>query len=89
MKIEGSKYTWVKGGGSKLSKFDRFLLNDYFVELWPNSEVITDTRIYSDHKPLILRQVTRNYGSIPFKLYNSWLDEDELGDIVRSTWLET
>lgn len=63
--IGGTKYTWVIGGGVKLPKLDRFLVSDNFGEFWPNFEVVTDARLYSDHKPLIMKQEKRYYGQPP------------------------
>lgn len=88
VKIGGSKFTWIKGGGSKLSKLDRFLINENFEAHWPNVEAISDIRLHSDHKPIILRQVNRNYGNIPFKLYNSWMEEEGFDEMVRKAWTE-
>lgn len=82
VKIVGSNFTWIKGGGTKLSKLDRFLINDCFDFTWPNSEVSTDARIFSDHKPLIQHQSKRCYGNSPFKFYNSWLEDEELEKLI-------
>lgn len=63
-------------------------MNEFFADRWSNFEVITDTRIYSDHKPLIMKQEVRNYGNIPFKLYNSWLEDEDFDALVRKEWQE-
>ena len=84
--LGGTDFTWIKGGGTKLSKLDRFLVSGNFGEYWPNFEAKLDLRLYSDHKPIILYQVKRNYGKIPFKFFNSWLEEEECKGIIKDTW---
>lgn len=86
VKINGSNFKWIKGGGEKMSKLDRILVSNKFGEIWPNFEVLTEARLHSDHKPLILRQITRNFGTTPFKLYNSWMEIEQFESIIKETW---
>lgn len=86
VKINGSKFTWIKGGGEKMSKLDRILVSDKFGETWPNFEVIAEARLHLDHKPLILRQFTRNFGIPSFKLYNYWMENEHFENRVKETW---
>lgn len=86
VKIGGTEFTWIKGGRAKMSKLDRFLISENFGEFWPNYEVTPDVRLFSDHKPLILKHIKRSYGFPPFKFYNTWLEEGDLGDIVKKVW---
>lgn len=86
VKMGGTDFTWIKGGGTKLSKLDRFLVIGSLDEDWKNIEVIADPRLFSDHKPLILKHVRRNYGVVPFKFFNSWMDEEECNQIIRDVW---
>lgn len=78
----------IKGRGSKMSKLDRFLISECFGDAWPNFEALTETRMYSDHKPIVLKQINRKYGVAPFKFFNSWLEEEELVELVKKTWSE-
>lgn len=86
VKIGGCEFTWIKGGGSKLSRLDRILVNSNFGDVWPNFEAKSDIRLFSDHKPLIFCQIKRNYGQIPFNFFNSWLEDDECDKIIREEW---
>lgn len=85
-KMGGSNFTWNKGGGAKRSKLDRFLVSDNYGDYWPNFEVHSDLRLFSDHKPLVLKHVRRNFGNIPFKFYNSWLGMEDCDQIVQEVW---
>lgn len=86
VKTGGSDFTWIQGGGLKLSKLDRFLVTDNYGNHWPNFESTTDHRLFSDHKPIILKHPRRNYGGVPFKFFNTWLGEEECNEIVKETW---
>lgn len=86
IKTNGAGFSWIKGGGGKLRRLDRILISDNFGEHRPNYEAELETRLFSDHKPFILKQVKRNYGKVPFKFYNSWLEEEECRRLVLQTW---
>lgn len=45
VKISGTNFTWIKGGGEKLSKLDRFLISADFADIWPNEECMEDSRL--------------------------------------------
>uniref|UniRef100_A0A251U4I0 Putative RNA-directed DNA polymerase, eukaryota, Reverse transcriptase zinc-binding domain protein n=1 Tax=Helianthus annuus TaxID=4232 RepID=A0A251U4I0_HELAN len=70
----GAKFTYMNDRGDKLSKLDRVLVCIGFLENWPTASVLALDRGYSDHRPLLLNMVPSDYGHIPFRLYNSWLD---------------
>lgn len=89
VKIIGTELTWIKGGGAKMSKLDRFLVSGNFGDSWPDFEAISDARLYSDHKPIIMKQIKRFYGHVPFKFFNSWMEYQEMEDLVRKSWIET
>ncbi|GKF66397.1 cytochrome P450, partial [Tanacetum coccineum] len=65
---------------------DRILVSQHVVDLWPDSHTITLPREFSDHYPLLLSNLGADYGPIPFKLYNSWLQHKEFPSIVHNNW---
>ncbi|GJZ85908.1 cytochrome P450 [Tanacetum coccineum] len=71
------RFTRMNTLGNKLSKIDRILVSQHIVDLWPNSHTITLLREFSDHFPLLLSNLGADYGPIPFKLYNSWLQHKD------------
>nr|GEU76869.1 cysteine-rich receptor-like protein kinase [Tanacetum cinerariifolium] len=75
--------------GSKLSKLDRFLVSSHFVDLWPNSHALALAREFSDHTPIILCNSTTDFGPVPFKFYNSWIELNDLKPIVQASWTTT
>ncbi|GJT78358.1 cytochrome P450 [Tanacetum coccineum] len=50
----GMGFTRINTLGSKLSKIDRILVSNQFLDKWPNSHMLALTREFSDHSPLLL-----------------------------------
>lgn len=68
-------FTWY-GPLNKKSRLDRALLNSH----WPGGNswhLVGECRKSSDHIPLILRRKVIDWGPIPFKAYNFWLENKE------------
>ena len=71
-----------------MSRLDRILISKAVGDKWHNIEVIAENRRFTDHTPLILKEVSGNYGPIPFKFYNSWLLEKDFNDVISKAWTE-
>ncbi|KAL7587442.1 hypothetical protein Lser_V15G40495 [Lactuca serriola] len=82
----GSKFTYLRDDGFKLSKIDRFLVCSNFISIQPLSSVIALARDHSDHSPLILKPSNYNFGPIPFRFFNSWLLKDDFNVMFKNTW---
>ncbi|KAK1413002.1 hypothetical protein QVD17_34682 [Tagetes erecta] len=82
----GDNFTWIKDDGTVLSKLDRFFVCNEFISIWPLSTVTALKRKWSDHNPLILITSHLDYGPCPFRLYNSWLNEESLDQAVNNSW---
>ncbi|XP_058726281.1 uncharacterized protein LOC131597610 [Vicia villosa] len=48
----GGKFTWIKSNGKSMSRIDRFLLSDCFVEDWKVESQYIGERDVSDHAPI-------------------------------------
>ena len=85
--MKGSKYTFLagKGLGFKMSKIDRFLVCSEFFNKWPNACLRALPRYLSDHNPLLLTIDNKNYGSRPFRWYNSWVDKEGCSELISKT----
>ncbi|KAF5791018.1 putative RNA-directed DNA polymerase [Helianthus annuus] len=70
----GHKFTYVSDSGLKFSKLDRVLVCSGFRDLWPTSSVTALSRYVSDHSPVLLTTTPTDYGHIPFRFFNSWLE---------------
>ncbi|GKD34658.1 RNA-directed DNA polymerase, eukaryota, partial [Tanacetum coccineum] len=64
--LGGSRFTWSHKNGSKMSKLDRFLVLENLLLSCPHLNAITLERFLSDHRPILLRENTFDYGPIPF-----------------------
>ncbi|KAD5317992.1 hypothetical protein E3N88_17938 [Mikania micrantha] len=72
--MEGARFTCMKGLGEKFSKLDRFLVNDIFINKWPNAVCKVLERKYSDHCPIILVTTNIDFGATPFRFFSSWFN---------------
>ncbi|XP_071701851.1 uncharacterized protein [Rutidosis leptorrhynchoides] len=84
--INGRKFTRISDDGLKLSKLDRFLVTDNFIELWEDLSVIALDRNLSDHCPLILRDKVIDYGPKPFKVFDEWFNCIDVDEVIRDAW---
>ncbi|XP_023763810.1 uncharacterized protein LOC111912319 [Lactuca sativa] len=88
IRLGGSKYTYCYNSLNKLSKLDRFLVCNNFVNIFPFTSTIALPRELSDHSPIILQTSFADFGKPPFRLFNSWLDREGFEEVVKSTWKE-
>ncbi|GKB15146.1 transposon TX1, partial [Tanacetum coccineum] len=75
--------------GRKFSKLDRFLLNDKFKEQWvnlANLAVVAIDRKLSDHCPIFLKDMDLDFGPKPFRFFDTWLEEKDIGQVVAGAW---
>lgn len=84
----GSKFTYVSADDTKLSKLDRFLVCDGFKNRWPNASVTVLPRRCSDHRPILLKVLACDFGPIPFRVFNSWLDKPGFSEMVSKAYRE-
>ncbi|KAM0036030.1 putative RNA-directed DNA polymerase [Helianthus debilis subsp. tardiflorus] len=82
----GACHTYLSYDGSKNSKLDRILVCDKVVDKWSNARVTALSRDRSDHRPVLFSVVSDNFGPLPFRFFNSWLDEIGLEDVVKQAW---
>ncbi|XP_021979605.1 uncharacterized protein LOC110875708 [Helianthus annuus] len=83
--MSGGKFTYISGHANvKFSKLDRFLVCESFLNRWPAAKAEVHDRGASDHCPISLNCNPLDYGPIPFKLFNSWLEDQRMGSIVQS-----
>ena len=81
----GRKFTFLagKGNGEKQSKIDRVLVCGDTFNKWPNASLRALPRGFSDHCPLVLHMVSKNFGPKPFRWFNSWTKKEGCVDLVR------
>ncbi|KAK1414539.1 hypothetical protein QVD17_30285 [Tagetes erecta] len=78
----GRRFTYMTKDGKKLSKIDRILVCNDFFSYWPDASLIALPRDCSDHCPVMLNVQVRDFGPIPFKIFNSCLLKPGADQIV-------
>ncbi|XP_021991093.1 uncharacterized protein LOC110887835 [Helianthus annuus] len=71
--LKGRRFTCIRDNGRKLSKIDRFLVCPNFFHKWPEACLRGLSFKHSDHCPLVLTIVNKNFGAKPFRVFNSWM----------------
>nr|GEW84404.1 RNA-directed DNA polymerase, eukaryota, reverse transcriptase zinc-binding domain protein [Tanacetum cinerariifolium] len=72
--------------GSKMSKLDRFLVSKSFCDAFPHTTGVILEKGISDHRPILLKEHSVDYGPIPFCFFNSWLELDGFHKLIEDTW---
>ncbi|KAJ0535737.1 putative RNA-directed DNA polymerase [Helianthus annuus] len=72
--LGGHQFTYISDNGEKLSKLDRVLVCREFIAKWPNASVTALSRYVSDHCPIVLSIVATDFGHVPFRFFNTWLE---------------
>ncbi|XP_076935387.1 uncharacterized protein LOC143602010, partial [Bidens hawaiensis] len=80
----GRRFTCAKKRGAKLSKLDRFLVCPSFIENWSGACLTALPRYLSDHSPLVLAFQPADYGPIPLRFFDSWLDKSDIEMILKN-----
>nr|GEY82250.1 RNA-directed DNA polymerase, eukaryota, reverse transcriptase zinc-binding domain protein [Tanacetum cinerariifolium] len=70
--LDGCSFTWCHKSASKMSKIDRFLISKGLMESCLNISSITLDRYLSDHRPILLRESSFDYGPILLCFFHSW-----------------
>lgn len=82
----GKRFTYFQQFGAKLSKLDRILVCQNFIEKFPLACSFALPKELSDHSPIVLKTETEDFGPPPFKMFNSWLLRDGFEQVVLKAW---
>ncbi|GJV48321.1 RNA-directed DNA polymerase, eukaryota [Tanacetum coccineum] len=84
--LGGYQYIWVNKMATKMSKIDRFLLSEGVTDSFPNIVATILDKGIPDHRPIMLHEVTNDYGPNPFRFFHSWLDCADFEELVTTSW---
>nr|GEY45893.1 RNA-directed DNA polymerase, eukaryota [Tanacetum cinerariifolium] len=70
--LGGRTFTWCHKSAMKMSKLDRFFISENLFSLLPNIMATTLDRYLSDHRLILLRELSNDYGPIPFRFFHHW-----------------
>ncbi|XP_058784109.1 uncharacterized protein LOC131658877 [Vicia villosa] len=82
----GGKFTWFNSNGKAMSRIDRFLLSEDFIDDWKVEGQFIGERDVSDHALIWLKDKSRNWGPKPFRFINSWFDHVDSNSFVKKEW---
>ncbi|XP_035830909.1 uncharacterized protein LOC110866871 [Helianthus annuus] len=81
--MKGRKFTYLNEIGNKHSKIDRVLVSHEFFSEWPVACLRALPRFLSDHCPLVLTCLDKNFGPKPFRCLNSWLERKDFDEVIQ------
>ncbi|GJW56280.1 putative RNA-directed DNA polymerase, eukaryota, reverse transcriptase zinc-binding domain protein, partial [Tanacetum coccineum] len=84
--LGGFRFTWTDKWASKMSKLDRFLVNNCVFDVFPHLVGTVLEKGVPDHRPILLKESVVDYGPTPFRFFHSWLDIDGFHDLVINSW---
>ncbi|GJX61597.1 RNA-directed DNA polymerase, eukaryota [Tanacetum coccineum] len=84
--LGGSSFTWCHKSANKMSKLDRFLISENLFNSFLDICATSLDRFLSDHRPILLRESNYDYGPIPFRYFNHWVELDGFNTFVTDTW---
>ncbi|KAH7867459.1 hypothetical protein Vadar_033759 [Vaccinium darrowii] len=91
MVTKGFWFTWSNkrgGNGAIKSRLDRVLLNDAWLDLFRDSEVVGFAPGISDHCALVLTVLPNKFKACPFRFFNFWMLDGRFKGILSSSWRE-
>ncbi|GKB90840.1 RNA-directed DNA polymerase, eukaryota [Tanacetum coccineum] len=83
---KGYSFTWAHPSATKMSKLDRFLMSNGFLSAFPHISAVCLDRHLSDHRPILLKEVSSDFGPSPFRFFHSWLDFPGFDELVSKSW---
>ncbi|KAM0001698.1 putative RNA-directed DNA polymerase [Helianthus debilis subsp. tardiflorus] len=84
--MSGRRFTYISDNGTKLSKLDRYLVCRGFMNNWAGASLVALSNYISDHCPILLSTTPIDYGPIPTRIFNSWLEMPGLMDYVDNSF---
>lgn len=82
----GRKFTWYKPDGRAMSRLDRFLISEEWLNYWGNLSQWGLQRSVSDHCAVILKEKESNWGPKPFRMMRCWEEMVGYEDFVKKEW---
>ncbi|XP_057793237.1 uncharacterized protein LOC131009849 [Salvia miltiorrhiza] len=86
VRLQGRNFTWYQPQGLCKSKLDRFLVNEKWVSVEPQTKVRGLHRTVSDHCPILLETNYVDWGPKPFRFINAWVNHPDFERVVRESW---
>lgn len=86
--LQGRKYTWFWSNGRFKSRIDRALVNEQWLDSFPDTHLRGLPRSISDHCAISLETKQADWGPKPFQFINAWITHPEFMGAVEKAWKE-
>ncbi|GJU52083.1 RNA-directed DNA polymerase, eukaryota, reverse transcriptase zinc-binding domain protein [Tanacetum coccineum] len=86
--LGGCSFTWCHKSATKMSKLDRFVISDSLMCSCPNISSTSLDRYLSDHRLILMREVSYDYGPVPFRFFHYWFEIEGFDKLVEDSWKE-
>lgn len=90
MEPTGPFFTWRCSQSNRvpMSRLDRALVSDGFINVWASVSAMVLPRIHSDHHPLLLKCLATSAVSFKsFRFQNFWISHRDFENIVKESWM--
>ncbi|KAK2654131.1 hypothetical protein Ddye_013987 [Dipteronia dyeriana] len=85
--LQGMSFTWTNSREQAVwSRLDRYLISPSLLISFPNICQRGLSRSLSDYNPILLREMSQDWGPIPFCFFNSWLDDNSIMKDAMDGW---
>ncbi|KAK3199071.1 hypothetical protein Dsin_022486 [Dipteronia sinensis] len=85
--MNGSAFTWTNSRDKAAwARLDRFLVSPIMLSWFPNWSLRCLPRSVSDHCPILLGESKQDWGPIPFRFFNHWLEYNNMMKDVVEGW---
>ncbi|XP_058185702.1 uncharacterized protein LOC131302927 [Rhododendron vialii] len=89
VRTPAERFTWTdkRGGiGDNKIRLDRVAINEGWMELFTDSEVVGHPPGISDHYTLVMTMVHNKFKAYPFRFFNFWMADDRVCGLIDSSW---
>ncbi|XP_058733537.1 uncharacterized protein LOC131605163 [Vicia villosa] len=86
LSVLGNRFTWFNQAGSTCSRLDKFLISEGLVDLWEIDRQVVGERSVSDHCPIWLNGMVKDWGPKPIKLFKCWFNHDGFRPFLEEGW---
>jgi exonuclease III len=84
--ILGRRFTWFHPSGQAMSRIDRVLVSEEWLDVWGQISVWVLPRDVSDHCTLLLKRNGFGWGPKPFRFNNAWIEHKDFSKMVDDVW---
>lgn len=89
LKVSGASWTWINKQEARLiaCKLDIILVNDEWLEVYPNASAATGNSLLSNHTPILLNLKPNNLSKRKsFTYFNHWKNIQGYEEAVQRGW---